>query len=222
MEQLRVAGQMVPDPVMMWRRYAMTYGATLRGYDFGLVGDPNKLTADEAYQSRRINSRITRTESEQLAQRALNAAWHQVPNDADLADADPAEPVGLFAEMARLYWRFTWPEQIHGIRVAKVHKVLHPKRPALYPILDAQLKRLYGPQAARWLDQLEHLEGLTMADSPPYWAAIRDDLVIGHDSLERYRIRLAESDDPILRTMAQLTRLRLLDIVAWTVAGDSR
>jgi hypothetical protein len=61
---------------------------------------------------------------------------------------------GLFTKMARLYWHFTWPEQIHGIRVAKTHKVLHPKRPALYPILDAQLKRLYAPQAAAWLNQL--------------------------------------------------------------------
>jgi Family of unknown function (DUF6308) len=143
-----------------------------------------------------------------------------VPNDADLADAAVAS--GLFTKMARLCWHFTWPEQIHGIRVAKTHKVLHPKRPALYPILDAQLKRLYALQAAVWLYQLEHLEGLTTADSPPYWAAIRDDLVIGHDSLERYRIRLAESDDPTLRSMAQLTRLRLLDIIVWTVATDSR
>jgi hypothetical protein len=198
------------------------YGATLHGYDFGLPGDPNRLTADEAYRSRRINSRITRAESEQLAQRALDAAWHEVPEGADLADADPAVASGLFTKMARLYWHFTWPEQIHGIRVAKVHKVLHPKRPALYPLLDAQLKRLYAPQAAAWLNQLEHLEDLTTSDSPPYWAAIRDDLVVAHDSLEHHRIRLAESDDPALRTMAQLTRLRLLDVIAWTVATGSR
>lgn len=221
-EQLRISGQMVSDPMMIWRCYATTYGATLRGYDFGRVGDPNKLTADEAYRSRRINSRITRTESEQLAQRALNATWHEVPNGADLANATPAEPVGLFAAMARLYWHFTWPEQIPGVRVAKVHKVLHLKRPALYPILDAQLKRLYRPQAATWLNQLEYLGGLTMADSPPYWAAIRDDLLIGHDSLECYRIRLADSDDPALQAMAQLTHLRLLDIIAWSVATGSR
>jgi hypothetical protein len=88
--QLMVAGQAVADPITMWRRYAQVHGATLRDYDFVLAGDPNVLTAQEAYRSRIINSRITKAESVHLEQRALGAAWHEVPGDADLADADPA------------------------------------------------------------------------------------------------------------------------------------
>jgi len=62
---------------------------------------------------------------------------------ADLADADPAAPAGLFASTAKLYWAFTWPERISGVAVAKVHKIVHLKRPGLYPILDEHIKRLY-------------------------------------------------------------------------------
>jgi hypothetical protein len=105
--------------------------------------------------------------------------------------------------------------------VAKVHKVLHPKRPELYPILDERLRKLYGQHARDWLPRLSHLPGLTVADSPPYWAAFRGDLVHNHDALENFRTHLAADDDPAVRSMAKLTRLRLLDIVAWSIATRS-
>jgi Family of unknown function (DUF6308) len=72
--------------------------------------------------------------------------------------------------MAQLYWAFTSPERISGVRVAKVHKILHQKRPSLYPILDEHIKRLYSPCAAAWTERSRHLEGITAADSPPFWA----------------------------------------------------
>lgn len=40
---------------------------------------------------------------------------------------------GLFADTAGLYWSFTSPARIKGVAVAKVHKILHLKRPGLYP-----------------------------------------------------------------------------------------
>jgi hypothetical protein len=106
------------------------------------------------------------------------------------------------------------------VRVAKVHKSLHPKLPALFPILDQNLKTLYEPLARDWLSPLSHLGDLSITDSPPYWAAIRRDLVQGHDALEQARVQLAADHDPAAASMAGLTRLRLLDIIAWTLAAN--
>jgi hypothetical protein len=96
----------------------------------------------------------------------------QCSADADLTDADPAVPDGLFASTARLYWAFTWPEHIPGVARAKVHKVLHIKRPGLYPILDDHLKGLYKPCASAWPERLHYLEGVPASFQPertPNW-----------------------------------------------------
>jgi hypothetical protein len=215
--QLYIAGQSVKEPMKVWRGYAQAFSATLRDYDFQRVDDPNELTAGEAYRSRRINSRITKAESECLEQRALSAPWTDVPRGADLEDADPAVADGLFRKMTSLYWHFTCP-RIRGVRVAKVHKALHPKRPALYPILDRRVRSLYRPLAVGWLPRLAQTEDVTVADSPPYWAAIRDDLLHSHEVLERYRMELADDQNEVIRTMADLSRVRLLDMVAWKIA----
>jgi hypothetical protein len=200
----------------VWRDYAQKFSATLRDYDLQAIGDPNALTAGEAYRSRKINSRISKAQSKHLAQRALNAPWTEVPSGADLEDADPAVAEGLFRKMTDLYWHFTWPRS-QGVGVAKVHKALHPKRPALYPILDKRVKRLYRPLAVGWVHKIIQPEGVTAADSPPYWAAIRDDLLLDHEVLERYRVQFADDQDEGIRSMAKLSRVRLLDIVAWKI-----
>ncbi len=147
----------------------------------------------------------------------MSAPWTDVPSGADLENADPAVADGLFRKTANLYWHFTWPRS-RGVGVAKVHKALHPKRPALYPILDQRVKRLYRPLAVGWLHRLALPEDVTPADSPPYWAAIRDDLIQDHEILERYRMQLADDPHKGIRSMAELSRVRLLDIVAWTIA----
>jgi hypothetical protein len=66
------------------------------------------------------------------------------------------------------------------------HKVLHFKRQGLYPILDDHLKTVYASFAEAWIEPLSYLGELTFADSPPYWAAFRQDLVGNRDELERY------------------------------------
>jgi hypothetical protein len=215
---LRVSRQLVSDPLQMWRLYARSYPRTIREYDFGAPGDPNLLTGAEAWRSRIINSRLSRSECDQVVSRALSAPWDSVPVWADLAHADPGEPGGLFVDAARLYWSFTWPERITGVSVAKVHKILHLKRPGLYPILDKRVKSLYRPSAAEWAPRLGHRGGATLADSPPYWAAFRDDLARNRDALHTFRAQMAENKDEVVRTMAKLTCLRLQDIIAWMVA----
>ena len=215
---LRISKQLVGDPLSMWRQYARDHARTIRGYDFGALGDPNVLTEAEAWRSRIINSRLTRSECDQVVRRALSAPWADVPVGADLVDADPSELGGLFAGAAGLYWSFMWPERISGVAVAKVHKILHLKRPGLYPILDKRVKSLYRPCAAAWAGRLSHLGRVTLADSPPYWAAVRDDLLTNCDVLRKCQVQMAGDEDEVVRLVAGLTCLRLQDIITWMVA----
>ena len=218
---LYIAGQVVDDPMPIWRRYAREHGRTIREYDLADPGEPNVLTADEAWASRLIGSRLTHDERDELVSRAADAdaPWARIPADADLTSADAAVPAGLFADAAHLYWWFTWPERIHGVRVAKVHKVLHFKRRRLYPILDDHLRTLYESFAESWIEPLSYLGELTSADSPPFWAAFRQDLVRNHAELERYRKLLATDDDDAVKLAGDLIGLRLQDVIAWSISG---
>lgn len=213
---LYIAGSIVDDPRPIWRAYAAKYPRTIREYDMGGRGVSGQLTAGEAWRSRLINSRLTRRECNELVARAAEPGcpWHDVPADADLADADPGIPAGRFGKAAALYWHFTYPERIHGVAVAKVHKVLHLKRPGLYPILDAKVKRLYRNSARPWVTALDHLH-VTIDDSPPYWAAIRHDLLCNRGRLDAYRQQLAKDSDqtvaPRLRPRSPMSTDRARD-----------
>lgn len=142
---LGICGRVVSDPVHICRDYAQRYARTIGEYDLGDPGDPGVLTAAEAWRTRIINSRLTHGERDKMISRATGAPWAEVPIDANPAEADPALADGLFASAAHLYWAFTWPERISGVATAKAHKILHVKRPALYPILDQRLVGLYEP-----------------------------------------------------------------------------
>ncbi|MCA1702676.1 MAG: DUF6308 family protein [Actinobacteria bacterium] len=72
--------------------------------------------------------------------------WHLVPADARLADADPEGD--LYWRAAELYGHFT---TLHGVGDAIASKLLHLKRPAVFPILDALIREAYdlGPGGLR-------------------------------------------------------------------------
>lgn len=215
---IQVACHDVVDPMAVWREYARQHWKTLRDYDRAPPGEPNVLSADEAWLTRVINSRITRRECTEITLRAVGAPWNGVSPAADLAEADPTVPGGLFAAGAALYWHFLWPERPRGIRVAKIHKALHIKRRAFYPILDSHLRSLYGPCAARWLEPLVHLGEMSLDDSPPYWAAIRHDLVRNQGELATYKPMLAADEDEHVQWLAKLSDVRLQDILSWPIA----
>jgi hypothetical protein len=177
----------------------------------------------EAWRSRNIGSRLTLAERDALVKRAdePGCPWDAVPAGADLADASPAVPDGLFARAAELYWHFTCP-RMDGIRAAKVHKILHIKRPALYPVLDSKVKGLYDDQARPWITRLGQL-GVQPGDSQPYWAAIREDLLGNRTGTAACRDELAADSDPVVAAMAVLSTLRLQDILTWYLAtGDTQ
>jgi hypothetical protein len=217
---LWIAGRIVDDPMSIWRDYARRYPRTIAEYDLGGHGYPDTITVEEARRTRIMNSRISDSECEELVARAAEPTcpWRNVSRHAELAHANPSVSGGLFDQAAQLYWYFT-SRRIVGVRVAKVHKTLHIKRPDMYPILDDRLRNLYRERAALWVKKLDVLD-VTIDDSPPYWAAIRQDLLGNEAELDDYQRHLASADGSV-RQMAELSKLRLLDIAAWTIATGS-
>lgn len=199
----------------IWRRYAREHPRTLQKYDLGEPGSPNLIAESEICRTRIIGSRMSDRQGRKLINRAAEAGcpWQNVTESASLADADPALPGGLFDQASDLYWYFL-KTRIPHVRVAKVHKILHIKRPDLYPILDKRLKGIYRKRAKPWVNELRRLN-VSIDDSPPYWAAIRQDLLASDAALTDYRSQLAEESDDVVRQMARLSNLRLLDILAW-------
>lgn len=216
---LCIAGREVTDPMPLWRRYAAEHPDTLMEYDFGGRGSPYGLTIDEILRTRIINSRISDNQCGELAARAAEpeCLWFGVPENASLTDAIPDIRGGLFDEAAKLYWYFT-QRRIHYVRVAKIHKALHIKRPDLYPILDARLRNLYRERASLWVRRITSPDrAITLRDSPPYWAAIRQDLLGNETELDDYRVQLGSDPNATVRRMAGLSKLRLIDIIAWSI-----
>lgn len=211
---ISVAGRVVDQPVTVLRAYAQRYPATIRTFDAGGHGHPAKLTRDEVVRTRVIASRISEAEAEWFVDVARDAPWDGVPADADLREADPQNPSGLYAASVELYDYFK-AKSPPGVAIAKVSKVLHLKRPSLIPILDSHLLHTYRVAATKAGLQYSSVwgEGRRL-----YWAAIRLDLIEPTNAASLVAVRRelqAEETDPVKR-MASLTDLRLLDILTWT------
>jgi hypothetical protein len=139
----------------------------------------------------------------------------QVTGTDQLAAANPAERDAPFDKAAALYHHFAVPHE-RGIGRSKIHKVLHLKRPCLYPVLDRNLVHLYKARARDWIDVIL---GAAAGDSITYWAAIRADLIDQRNSAELAACRTALLSSSATAAMATLPAVRLLDILAWDVAN---
>jgi hypothetical protein len=213
-DALIVAGQPVPDPIGIFRTYALRT-KTLQKFDLAGRGEPQQLTREEVLRTRIISSRISYRETDDwFIPRAADAdaLWSAVPPCSDLRDADPAEIGGLYDAALNLYQHFLCGSP-RGIGVAKASKVLHVKRPGLYPLLDSRLIKRYRQCAKQKARRYPQRNARRL-----YWAAIRADLLAAKDNgaLVKLRRHLKEDTDPNVRSLNGLTDLRLLDICTWS------
>lgn len=208
--RLHIAGSHFTDG---WNRlvcYATGRTKTLRQYDLADRGDPNTLTVDEVVRTRIISSRISDLERVWFVERATRAPWADVPAGADLRDANPAVEAGDYDRAVALYDAFCI-ERRRGVHHAKISKVLHFKRPALFPILDSRMVRTYAA-SARWQAEQHRARDRRRM----YWAAIRQDLIDNEAPLATLRGRIRDSDDGTVKLLGELSDLRLLDICTWS------
>lgn len=207
--EITIAGEVVPSPLNVLADYAGKFGGTLRKYDFKRTGDPNALTADEIWDTRIIHSRVSHAEATALEQASAGWAglWEAIPVDAHIGNADPAVKGGLYDDMLNLYAEVT---EVRGFKMSKASKILHVKRPHLYPILDSRLRALYS-EAAVVAAEVYPERGFKRM----FWAAVRNDVVTNKRALQCLRQDLAAAD-PALAELAALSELRLLDILSWS------
>lgn len=206
--EITIAGGVVPSPLNVIADYAGKFGGTLRKYDFKRTGGPNALTADEIWDTRIIHSRVSHAETTALEEASAGWAglWEVLPVDAHIEDADPAVESGLYDDMLKLYAGVT---EVRGFKMSKASKILHVKRPHLYPILDSRLRALYSEAALVAAEEYPERGFKRM-----YGAAVRNDVVANKDALQSLRGDLANADPP-LSALADLSDVRLLDILGW-------
>lgn len=109
------------------------------------------------------------------------SSWTAIPFEAHIQDADPSMAGGLYGRMLRLYTQLT---KIHGVDDAKASKILHFKRPHLYPILDSRLAEIYEDAASTSALDYPELGFRRMA-----WAAIRNDVLSNQNARHQLRQR---------------------------------
>ncbi len=191
---------------------------TVRWYDFGGASDRppgvvDAVTLLDLGRMTAMNPDVTGQDAVALLEREVDPSiWTAVPRTADLADADPATDGGLFDAANRLYKSFS---SITNVKDAKTSKLLHLKRPRLYPVLDDQVKRFYRARAVAEAGRPDVAwRGYRMT----YWGAIRRDLLAWREvqAFEALREQLYQRDRP---QHARLSDVRLLDITAWRLAS---
>jgi len=208
-----VAGREVDSPVEVLLAYAQRLGKTVRRYDAPGPGLPDVLTGEEVTRTRVIASRISNAERAWFLNRARTAPWVDVDPQLRLADLDPEDDSQQYEAAVRLYDHFREPRRA-GVAVAKLSKVLHLKRPHLVPILDSQLVVRYRSAARRLARAYPQVQ-------PPasalFWLAVREDLVRPGvaDVLQAVRAQLREHHLDEARLLADVSDVRLLDILVW-------
>jgi hypothetical protein len=180
-------------------------------YDLPPSASSRTLTRAEVVRTRAISSRISNSQADWFVARAAEADTPWPDDYADLRDADPAINDGLYVAASALYEHF-WSARPLGVSHAKISKVLHLKRPSLYPILDSHVFRSYRQEAKGAASRYPAYGYRRM-----YWAAIRDDLLAATeaDAFTSIRCHLRALKDPQYIALASLSDLRLLDIISW-------
>jgi hypothetical protein len=126
----------------------------------------------------------------------IEAALRAIPPAASL----PRREV-LWVELTRLFDAFAG---IRGVGFSKMTKALHPKRPALIPMLDSVVQQYLGPPSAESFG-----EGAT-------------ELVRRYkQDLDRNRLALRELRRELSRCGYRLTEVRILDLLIWSAFAAS-
>jgi len=188
---------------------------TVRYYDCAGTPRPERSTAQrvtlgDVGRIILMNPKMSGVDAAALLElEVAEEVWAAVPPDADLADADPAVTGGLYDAALALHDA----HRLRGVSLGKIGKLLHLKRPALFPVLDRELRWLYDTRATEQALR----PGLTFRGyRRVYWGAVRADLVAWRAAGAFATLRAELANSETRSGWAELTDLRLLDITAWS------
>jgi hypothetical protein len=174
-----------------------------RSYDC-VTSDDGPLTMNDVLLTAGLNSRISATVAARIMAIApeLDEALRQIPPETRFWDLDPAQ-LASPTEGTTSWWlhRAWWLlMNLAGVKISTTHKVLHHKRPAVFPLIDRQTQEFLG----EWPWRTIHCD--------------LNDTDEARSEFQRLEDRFAaEAGD---RGGAPLTRLRIHDIVLWCHAAD--
>ena len=199
----------VDEAIPQLRLYAETNGAVLKYYD-GLPGmtniggpDPDRVTMDDLARTILVGSDLRALDIAWLLEVEADKEFAAIPVNARLEDAAPGTP--LFEAANALDEKFTGHR---GFGHAKKAKLLHLKRPYLFPVSDSFIRMTYNEASA----------------GPDFLAAVHRDLVNPANvrDFKMLQVRLvAEPATSPARILAEAPTLRLLDILA-SLLGEAK
>jgi hypothetical protein len=176
----------------------------LKGPWYFYVGDPSRLAPFGEADLRLANrggARISAAEIAAVLERrgAIERALEAIAPDASLAGEAGSMP---WLPLRQLFDAFTG---IQGIGLAKMTKALHPKRPALIPLLDSAVRKYLedddpGAQAQFGERALQLVRGY------------KSDLDRNRQAVRAVRLELA-------RRNSGLTEVRILDVLIMSAAA---
>jgi hypothetical protein len=199
----------VDEAIAQLRLYAETNGAVLKYYD-GLPGlthiggsDPDRITLEDLARTMVIGSDLKALDIPWLLEVEAEKEFVAIPVDARLEDAAPGS--ALFEAANALDEKFSGHR---GFGQAKKSKLLHLKRPYLFPVSDSFIRMTYSSAAA----------------GADFLAAVHRDLVnpANMRDFKLLQVRLiAEPATSAARLLADAPTLRLLDILA-SLLGEAK
>jgi hypothetical protein len=184
-------GLELEDPLDVTIRFVEAYPT----YD-ARDSPPDSFDESDLRHANRGGARISAAQiaAIQERRRRIERALRSIPPDASLADDDVP-----WRSLTRLFDGFA---DISGIGFAKMTKALHPKRPALIPMLDSVVQAYLAADA-----------------SPASFGERATTLVESYKyDLDRNLAALQQVQRELVRRRYQpLTEVRILDLLIWSV-----
>ncbi len=180
-------GALVDDPLTQASGFIEAYGAPR------VDVKPDSFGERELREANRGGARISGAEIAAILERRtdIELALRQIAPAASLMRRSVP-----WAELTRLFDAFGG---IRGVGFSKMTKALHPKRPALIPMLDSVVQRYLGaPSAESFGERATELVRRYQED------------------LDRNRLALRELRRELARRGYRLTEVRILDLLIWS------
>jgi len=150
-------------------------------------------------RANRGGARVSAAEIASILERrsAIERALHAIAPDASLAGTASSVP---WLPLRQLFDAFA---DLRGIGLSKMTKALHPKRPALIPMLDSVVQR--------------YLQDDDLGPRAPFGERALD-LVRGYKrDLDRNRAALVTVKRELGKRGHDVTEVRILDLLIWSV-----
>jgi hypothetical protein len=176
--------------------------AAFSGYDVPAASGPASFDERDLRLANRGGARISAAEIGMILERRaeIERALRKVDPDASLADTASSIP---WIALTQLFDAFA---DIRGVGFSKMTKALHPKRPALIPMLDSVVQAYLtrdDPASRQWDSFGERATALVRSYK-------RD--------LDRNRSVLRQLQRELAGRSYRLTEVRILDLLIWSLS----